>query len=1586
MKFSSFLSGQKYLLSPARKMIAALFLFSALGSTAMGAASSITLTGPASVVAGTVSDLFTVTANSEVSDTTVLTLSTSDESGTATFNPISVSIAPGDVSATFTYMNTKVGDGTHTITATQSSGDPVGVATHDITVTAGAASKVTLTGPVSVIAGAVSANFTVTAYDANDNVAPVTLATVFTLAPDEESGTATFDPISGTFQINAAASSATFTYKNTKVGTGTHTITATRSSGDVVGVATHDITVTAGTATKVAFTTQPSASTVAGVAFAQQPVVKIQDANGNTVTTATDQVIITKTTGTGSLNGTMAMDAVAGVATFTDLSISLAGAKVLTATVSELTTADTSSFTITGPATKLAFTTQPSESTVAGVAFAQQPVVTIRDATDVTVGSATNPITLTLTTGTGTLSGTVTMSPVNGVSTFTDLSIDLAGADKVLTALATSLTPAETSPTFTIVAAAASQLAITTQPVGGASGAALATQPKIEIRDALGNLVDDDTTVVTVGIKTGAGGTLGGDVDIMAVNGVVTFADVTLAGTVLTDYVLTFTSSPVLTAADSGNVRVTVGAANKLAITTQPVGFTNGATLATQPIIQIQDAKGNLVDDDTTVVTAAIFSGDGGTLGGTTNITAAAGVAIYTNLTMAGTVGSNYVLRFTSDPVLTAADSIDVTVKLAPVPTSLTFQQVYKEAAPAAQTFNLAVPGDVSPTAYALSTNQTWLIAMDSTGGVAGVIDTLANTNITVTVSPTEILTVGRHIGIVTNGASWLDVAVNLDVVLRPSSTNLTVNARYGDTAPIVTTFVLTVPDDVSETAYLLGTNVSWLSVSNAAGGVSGMIPTSGTTNITVTILPGELPVGTARGMITVSNWLTVAVDVIVGKGNVEITFSDTNLVYNGLAREVSATSVPANDVSVTYVGNPWAPTNVGTYAVTGIVNTANYQGTGTTTLTVSKGVPTVTNWGTATDINYGQMLSASTLSGVGATNSVGTPVPGSNTFVAPTARPNAGITNTLVIFTPNDAANYTNALAPDTVAVTVNKATPTMTWGTAGAITYGQPLSASTLSGFSATNIDLGADVGGIFAFADPTAVPNAGTAGHLVNFTVTDTANYSNTANTVTVTVDKAAQTITFAAIPDQVVSNVVTLSASASPSSLAVSFAVADGPGVITGGTTLKFTAAGTVSIVASQAGNSNFLSAETVTRSFNVAGKAAQTITFAAITDKVVSNVVTLSATANSGLTVTFSVDGPAVITGNQLTFTGVGVASIIASQTGDVTWAAATPVTRTFNVAKAAQTITFAAIADQEVGSVVTLGATASSGLTVSYGATGPAVITGSQLTFTGTGAVTIVASQSGNANWNAATSVTRTFNVGLNRYVEGDFDGDGLADPYWPMKADVPGLWTIWLSEGGAYLPNGPYAMSVPGGEPVRVADFDGDGLADPVMVADGKWYIWLSSSGGEAPKGPSFTMPVPSGEVDWVAADFDGDGKADPAMVVNGSWTVWFSADRYQLSGPYVMSVPDGVPVAADFDGDRKADPAMVANGNWTFWFSEGGLYLQSDPIVMSVPGTDPVPMVGDFDGDRKADPAMVVNNNWTIWLSGGGKYLPQGPFQFVP
>ena len=94
------------------------------------------------------------------------------------------------------------------------------------------------------------------------------------------------------------------------------------------------------------------------------------------------------------------------------------------------------------------------------------------------------------------------------------------------------------------------------------------------------------------------------------------------------------------------------------------------------------------------------------------------------------------------------------------------------------------------------------------------------------------------------------------------------------------------------------------------------------------------------------------------------------------------------------------------------------------------------------------------------------------------------------------------------------------------------------------------------------------------------------------------------------------------------------------------------------------------------------------------------------------------------------------------------WSAAVRATTAeIDDGRQAQTITFPAIADQLTTATVTLQATASSGLAVSYVVDGPAVLAGMVLSFTDAGTVTVTASQSGNAEWKPAASVTRTFAV-----------------------------------------------------------------------------------------------------------------------------------------------------------------------------------------------------------------------------------------------
>jgi sugar lactone lactonase YvrE len=247
-------------------------------------------------------------------------------------------------------------------------------------------------------------------------------------------------------------------------------------------------------------------------------------------------------------------------------------------------------------------------------------------------------------------------------------------------------------------------------------------------------------------------------------------------------------------------------------------------------------------------------------------------------------------------------------------------------------------------------------------------------------------------------------------------------------------------------------------------------------------------------------------------------------------------------------------------------------------------------------------------------------------------------------------------------------------------------------------------------------------------------------------------ASQTIAFGTIATQTVGTALTLTAKAS-SGLAVSYTATPSTVCTVSSTTATFIAAGTCSITASQAGNSNYAAATPVTQSFTVnAALQSQTITFAPPTSPVTYGVspIALVATASSRLPVSFSVlSGPGTVSGSTLTVTGVGTIVVAANQAGNSTYAAAPQVTQSIVVNQASQTITFGTIATQTVGTALTLTAKASSGLAVSYTATPSTVCTVSSTTatFIAAGTCSITASQAGNSHYAAATPVTQSFTV-----------------------------------------------------------------------------------------------------------------------------------------------------------------------------------------------------------------------------------------------
>jgi len=198
----------------------------------------------------------------------------------------------------------------------------------------------------------------------------------------------------------------------------------------------------------------------------------------------------------------------------------------------------------------------------------------------------------------------------------------------------------------------------------------------------------------------------------------------------------------------------------------------------------------------------------------------------------------------------------------------------------------------------------------------------------------------------------------------------------------------------------------------------------------------------------------------------------------------------------------------------------------------------------------------------------------------------------------------------------------------------------------------------------------------------------------------------------------------------------------------GSTVHLTGAGSCTITASQAGDSNYNPAPDVPQSFSI-GKGSQTITFAALASKNFGDPdFAVSATASSGLAVTFAATGNCSVAGSTVHLTGAGSCTVTASQAGDSNYSPATAIPQAFLIAKGNQTITFTALSAKNYGDAdFTISATASSGLAVTFAATGNCSVAGSTVHLIGAGSCTITASQNGDNNYNAAPGVPQSFAI-----------------------------------------------------------------------------------------------------------------------------------------------------------------------------------------------------------------------------------------------
>ena len=496
-------------------------------------------------------------------------------------------------------------------------------------------------------------------------------------------------------------------------------------------------------------------------------------------------------------------------------------------------------------------------------------------------------------------------------------------------------------------------------------------------------------------------------------------------------------------------------------------------------------------------------------------------------------------------------------------------------------------------------------------------------------------------------------------------------------------------------------------------------------------------------------NWTLDATTLLV---NATIPLNAT--ASSGL--EVTYTITEGQDV-VAIEGNNIVAKKAGTTTITASqVGNNNYLAAETVahTITVEKATPQITELPTIAPVTYGTTLAEALVLNGGKAS-----VEGTFAITKPTAEEmtqvwDAGQYTINIVFTPALADAY-NAVEATTTLL-IEQATQTIAWTidtNTLLVNETLPLNATASSGLDVTyTITEGQDV--IAIEGNNLVAKKAGTA--TITALQTGNNNYLAAESiTYTITVEKATQTITW--IIDAttlLVNETLPLNATAS-SGLEVTYTITEGQDVVAiEGNNLVAKKAGTATITASQAGNTDYLAAESVAHTITVEKATPQITELPTIAPVTYGTTLEEALVLNGGKA---SVDGTFAIAIpshedylQQVWDAGKHTIGIIFYPTQEEAYHSI-DTTIVLLIEQAAQTITWTLDSTNLfVNDTLILTAAASSELEITYKVTGDegvVTIEDNLLIAIQTGTITITASQTGNNNYLAAESVAYTLTI-----------------------------------------------------------------------------------------------------------------------------------------------------------------------------------------------------------------------------------------------
>jgi hypothetical protein len=1243
------------------------------------------------------------------------------------------------------------------------------------------------------------------------------------------------------------ASNSTCTYAvdfdpNVSSGSENGTVTITDNNG---GGTTQVISTTGSVsgATHLVFSTVPSTATV-GVPFTV--IVTAENSANGTDTGYSGTVHFTSTDGSATLpaNATLTN----GTGTFT-VTLNTTGSKTVTATDTAVTgiTATSSSITVQ-LATATHFTVTASGTDTAGTAV--NYTVTALTASNSTATGYSGTVHFTSTDGSATLPGNATLS--SGVGTFS-ATLKTAGAQTITATDTGNSSITGTSNSITVSPAAAASLTIQ-GPSTVTAG--ISTTYSITAYDAYGNIATNYTATATLTSS-----------DVQAAFSPSTASIVNGSGSLIVALKTAGTQSISATGGGVGGskngISVSPAAAASLSVVSL-VGPNFPNWTSASILITAYDAFGNVATGDNETLTLTSSSSAfghpnpvtlvNGVAGGTPALNIALGIAGPQTVTATGnTTGATGTLSVTvlpgaasqfgvsapasaylGSPVAFTVTAYDIWLNVATGYTgTVSFSSTDAAATlPAGSTLTNGV-GSFSAT-FGTTGAQT-ITATDSANSLSG-----ASSAITVTIPYLVVNTVNDDAGTASNcsvqttsGTNGTDAACSLRDALLEAANLGTGNITFDHTAfasaqtIALSNGTLTIPSHTSIVGATSGSGPSLTNLVTVNGNnlTTDLTVNSGTTAASISNLtisggngnsgnPSEVNAGGiySAGALTITGSTISGNSAAVSGGGVYLaggTLTISASTISGNSADSGAGIFIDNGATVkisdsTIAGNS-ADSGAGIYLNSGSLSldsdtiSGNSAGTGGGLANPNSGTVSLVNTiiagnsasssspdvnGSYTDNGGNQISTAVNLSALGSyggpTQTL-LPLPGSAAICALTG---PGITDLnadqrsysrVTLYGSTDCVDsgavqtsYSIQFStepPSTVSIAsafspapVVKVLEQGALNTVATGTVSLTDTASALSGATAAAFTSG------YATFNNLQVSSAVTNDSLTA-TLTVGSSFTVTATSSDFSAVKAGQTLTF----PSPVSGTVYVGGSASlsatsTSGLPVGFlsgtpSICTVSGTVGSSWSVSFNAIGQCSIEAYQWGNASYKAAPQVFQNIYVHGLT-QTITVNPIGTVTVESATSISATASSSLPVTFTSKTPSIcsitVTPGSvlLTASAKGTCTVVATQSGNGTYAAATPVTTNITIHGQAQTITFPAIIEPvTTGTSIPLNATASSNIPVTYASIHPAVCTVSQpggvwqVNLLTVGECSLVAEQSGNAVYASAPNITQNFYV-----------------------------------------------------------------------------------------------------------------------------------------------------------------------------------------------------------------------------------------------